>query len=622
MADPKNDKFLDDNLSRLLDGDLEQARLSVDAEAKMLEQLKAKQAELYAQPRVESSERVIDNSAPDVQEPLPSPHAVRAQKETPMQSSATTVPQSRNWTFAPVACVLVACLIGLVLFFVIPPRPTNGPAGFGLDKKNKSHFDSREVTRKTLEDGTIIIADRGSKYSIVSARDIFLEKGDIYLIVAKSGRPFVVRTSEGEIRATGTRFTVSANDETSAAVAQGNVELVTDQATVELVAGQRGFLRRGERPTREPAPRLSHLVSWAKDALAQEEPLVQKAEAKDGLIALDPWGQETRLTLRKYQVDVYIEDGIARTTIDQTFFNHYPWNSEGTFYFPLPPDASVSRLAMYVAGHLNEGGMVERGRGQQIFSEIRYQNRDPALLEMMEGNVFKMRIFPLEGRQEKRVFLSYTQKLSELYGTMRYWFPMDHTHNVTKQLAIRVRIKNAAKKYKPFSSTHKTDIRIDGDDLVLEYGAENVKPDQDFLLQLVPQAGLQPARLATVENDGFKYVFGRFTPKLKGDIDTKPRQWIVLNDVSASRSKIEAKAQRYILKRLIQEADDQDSIFLVNLNTQARLVSTEFSSVRSGDADRLTRDPELAHLGATNFSEGLRAVTNIIIINNTIKRNT
>ena len=33
---------------------------------------------------------------------------------------------------------------------------------------------------------------------------------------------------------------------------------------------------------------------------------------------------------------------------------------EGTFYFPLPPDASLSRLAMYVDGDLMEGGMAER----------------------------------------------------------------------------------------------------------------------------------------------------------------------------------------------------------------------------------------------------------------------
>ena len=279
------------------------------------------------------------------------------------------------------------------------------------------------------------------------------------------------------------------------------------------------------------------------------------------------------MTLRKYHVDVHIEDGIARTTIDQTFFNHYPWNSEGTFYFPLPPDASVSRLAMYVAGKLNEGGMVERSYGQEVYNDIRYQRRDPALLEMMEGNVFKMRIFPLEGRQEKRIFLSYTQSVEELYGTQRYWFPMDHTHTLAKQLSIRVRVKNGAARYQPRSSTHELTVNTDGDDLVLEYNQGKARPNQDFLLHLVPAGELAGTRVTSCEKDGQQFVFGRFTPKLPGEVRTKPRQWILLNDTSASRTKIETEAQRYIAERLTQEADDDDSLVIVHLNTQADIAN-------------------------------------------------
>src|SRR5262249_21718556 len=334
---------------------------------------------------------------------------------------------------------------------------------------------------KKLDDGTIVVARAGANFTAPRPRELSLEKGEIYLIVAKSDQPFVVITPHGEAKATGTRFYVSSSSETRAAVAQGTVTLAGRGGSVALRAGQQAVLAGDKAPTRQPAPRLSYLVSWAKEALSQEELLVKKSTWEAGLVAIDPWGQEVRLTLRKYHVDVYIEDGIARTTIDQTFFNHNPWNTEGTFYFPLPPDASVSRLAMYVSGKLNEGGMVPRIRGQQIYDEIRYQNRDPALLEMMEGNVFKMRIFPLEGRQEKRIFLSYTQKLSELYGTLRYWFPMEHTHHLTNYLSLRVHVKGGAGQYEASSSTHKLKAEAQDRDLVLTYSAEHAKLNQDFL---------------------------------------------------------------------------------------------------------------------------------------------
>src|SRR5262249_38822911 len=164
--------------------------------------------------------------------------------------------------------------------------------------------------------------------------------------------------------------------------------------------------------------RASHELAWARELMiAAESPLVPGSKHAGGaLIARDPSGQEAKLSLRKYHVDVHIEGGFARTTIDQTYFNDSAWQLEGPFYFPLPPDASLSRLAMYVEGEggfcrLMEGGMAEAGHARGVYESIRYANRDPALLEWLDGSTFKMRVFPLEGRKEKRLLLSYSQRL-------------------------------------------------------------------------------------------------------------------------------------------------------------------------------------------------------------------
>src|SRR5207237_6472680 len=159
-----------------------------------------------------------------------------------------------------------------------------------------------------------------------------------------------------------------------------------------------------------------------------ESPLVPgSAYAGGALLALDPNGQEAKLGLRKYHIDVHVEDGFARTTIDQTYFNHEDARLEGTFYFPLPADASLSRLAMYVDGTLMEGGMCEREQAREVYETILYQRRDPALLEWVDGTTFKMRVFPIEARQEKRIILSYTQKLDDVYGQTQYRFPAGHS---------------------------------------------------------------------------------------------------------------------------------------------------------------------------------------------------
>src|SRR5207253_6642078 len=111
----------------------------------------------------------------------------------------------------------------------------------------------------------------------------------------------------------------------------------------------------------------------------------------------------------------------------------------------LPPDASLSRLAMYVDGIRMEGGMVEREYGRAVFDSIVSTKRDPALLEWVDGTTFKMRVFPLEGRQEKRIILSYTQKLPALYGKTTYRFPSGHNVEEVGDWLLGIRVKQGEK---------------------------------------------------------------------------------------------------------------------------------------------------------------------------------
>jgi len=124
--------------------------------------------------------------------------------------------------------------------------------------------------------------------------------------------------------------------------------------------------------------------------------------------------QEIKLALRQYHVDVHIEDGFARPRIDQTYFNTTWERLEAPSTSRCPrrvavPSCHVRRGRQPVQAH--EGGMAERKHAADVYETIRYQRRDPALLEWLDGTTFKMRVFPLEAKQEKRLVLSYTQKL-------------------------------------------------------------------------------------------------------------------------------------------------------------------------------------------------------------------
>ena len=507
----------------------------------------------------------------------------------------------RGLTFAAAAAA------ALVVAFIL----TRGP---GSREHTVHRVGSSVMVR--LSDGTRIYERDRPKYAVLGDRRLRLDSGQILLFVARSDKPFVVETPQARAEARGTIFTVSASrSETFVAVGQGRVDLINDGGQAEVRPGQQAFAGATGAPRRSPAPRFSHTVNWAREHL-KDKKLFEGDEkhASGELVAVDPWGQQVRLELRRYHIDVVIEDGIARTTVDQTFFNHLTSQIEGTFYFPLPPDASLSRLAMYVNGQLNEGGMVERQYGRYVYESIVYRRRDPALLEMMEGNVFKMRVFPIFGRREKRIVLSYTQTLPELYRTLRYWFPMEHTNDKAGELSIRVRVKGGEGKYEALSSTHEITTRADEGDLLVTYDAKNVAPDQDFLLNLTDeQPDGKDLDVTRCKQDGSHFVFARWRPPLRGAVEPRRRQWFLINDVSASRSSVDAKAQAYVIERLLAEADDGDTFALVNLDTRATPWKTELTAVRDPHAVSVAGFTAVGErMGATNIQAALTAVTEMI----------
>ena len=133
-----------------------------------------------------------------------------------------------------------------------------------------------------------------------------------------------------------------------------------------------------------------------------------------------------RLALTEQRVHVAISGRIARTEIEQTFYNEAGEVLEGTYRFPLPADASISGLSLLVGNTWMDAEMLEKQRAREIFRQIVDATipRDPALLEWEKGNIFKMKIFPIPGRGERKIRLSYTQVLPAVGDDLRYRYPI------------------------------------------------------------------------------------------------------------------------------------------------------------------------------------------------------
>ncbi len=468
---------------------------------------------------------------------------------------------------------------------MMPRRRPAGPALKSLKQGESITTKAGERRLVQLGDGTKLYINEKTEVEAKADRQLTLHKGQIYLEVApKDDAPrFVVVAANREVTATGTHFAVQSDPVASGVVVtQGKVAVTSRERerpeSFEVTAGQR--VAPGE-STISTAPRASHALEWTRELMAAAEtPMVPACQFAGGaLVALDPQGQEIKLALRAYNIDVHIEDGFARTTIDQTYFNTTWDRLEGTFYFPLPADASLSRLAMYVADANNqcklmEGGMAERKHAAEVYETIRYMRRDPALLEWLDGSTFKMRVFPLEAKQEKRIILSYTQKLPSLYGNTRYRFAGGHNMPLMRDWSFTARIKSGAG-MAVWSPSHENMQRIpQTGDVLMTLNARNIKPEQDVVIEMQEPAAVHDQdvpRFSTFLYENHQYLMLRYRPNLPSLPERKRRDWIVLFEASAGRDPLLAGTQLDVVRQLLKNAEYDDTFTLLTVNTTVKV---------------------------------------------------
>ncbi len=469
--------------------------------------------------------------------------------------------------------------------------------------------------RILLPDGSVVFVNEQTTFTLTASRSLNLTAGEVLLEAAAGKDRFVITTPKREIRAMGTSFAVRATDKgTAVLVTRGKVEIINpDGKALTLNAGQR-LTQDGEKP--EPSPRTSHVLDWTRDLMiAAEAPLVPVSAYNGGsLTVVDPNGQEAKLSLRKYHIDVFIEDGFARTTIDQTYFNDTHGRLEGTFHFPLPPDASLSRLAMYVDGTRMEGGMIERDHGRNVYESIVSKQQDPALLEWIDGSTFKMRVFPLEPRQEKRIVLSYSQRLQSLYGQESYRFPAGHSLANVRDWSLFVRVKNG-KGLTWSSPSHPLRQRDEGNDSLLEAGAKNVKLDRDFVLNLASAGGGEETRFSTMEHEGSKYLMVRHRLALNQFAEPlrKPRDLVILFESSGDRDPLLARTQVEVVRGLLQNAEPDDTFIVLTAGTRTRVLKPERQPVTPENVKQALTFLEDAHLiGALDLGRALTGAAELL----------
>ena len=124
-----------------------------------------------------------------------------------------------------------------------------------------------------LPDGTAVLLQQGSELTYpadynASERRIELEGQAFFTVHKDATRPFLVNTSETELRVTGTAFNLRVRgDELDVEVSEGSVELLREDEIVPVKKHQCGTARKGKPCTMMEAPTLNR-HAWRTGKLA------------------------------------------------------------------------------------------------------------------------------------------------------------------------------------------------------------------------------------------------------------------------------------------------------------------------------------------------------------------
>lgn len=336
-------------------------------------------------------------------------------------------------------------------------------------------------------------------------------------------------------------------------------------------------------------------------------------------------GDSKPLWLKSYQASVKITDQIAVTHVDQTFKNESMMRMEGIFIFPLPDNAVVTELALWINGQRVVGSVMESDTARAVYQNIVRRSIDPALLEYLGNNIFKLSVFPIEANgspmSERRIEITYAELLSITANLVEYKFFMKAVSMSSKAVSkalVDFDVTSQKNMVSITSSTHSgpeiTIVKSGTNHYLGTCGNENTLSEKDFKL------GYQ------VENTVYSLNLLTYVPSgnffdVKGD-DPYYALWITppdtakpikknvafVADISSSMSGTRIKQLKQSLKAMVNTLAPADMFNIIAFSTSVQKFKDNLATAGTETkSSAITFIEQLTEMGLTNMQDAFKA---------------
>ncbi|WP_224240796.1 VIT and vWA domain-containing protein [Hyalangium gracile] len=328
------------------------------------------------------------------------------------------------------------------------------------------------------------------------------------------------------------------------------------------------------------------------------------------------------LAIKSQRVSVEIQDGTSVTRVEQTFQNDGPSQLEAHYIFPLPKGAALSEFYLWINGKKTKGEILEKEKATSIYEGIVRRLADPGLLEYVDSDVFRVRVFPVPARGEQKVELAFSQVLNYSSGLYHYHYPLGATAKAqpadwrqvggtaTRDFTFSARISSKTPLRSIYSPTHQVDVSRRGEASAVvgmeQVGGADLSKDLDLYFSVSDKAvGLSLLTYKQADEPG--YFVALITPKTEvspNEIGAKRVTFVI--DTSGSmqgdRMKIAKDALRYCVTRL----NAQDTFNVVRFSTD---VEPLFPGLKQASKENIQKAvsfvDQMEAIGGTAIDEAL-----------------
>lgn len=137
------------------------------------------------------------------------------------------------------------------------------------------------------------------------------------------------------------------------------------------------------------------------------------AEVTQGslLFKTDTVGRYIAAPIVTTDVDIKVTGMIARTTVTQEFTNASSQWLEGIYVFPLPEDAAVDHLKMFIGKRVIEGKIKPREEAKKVYTKAKREGKKASLIEQQRPNLFTNSIANIGPHEKIKVVIEYQQSI-------------------------------------------------------------------------------------------------------------------------------------------------------------------------------------------------------------------